>query len=377
MSWNQIATFEINRNDWTFTPLSNSSLFRIRHTSDTNDNLGLFRGAIAQVFEDEVITTFDIRKFFFRIESEVYLFIRPEGLLRRKLAIKRLDNYAGNWDVVIEELENMPGIINIGDINNLQTALDDKADLIHGHQIDDIQDLRTELDSIESVQLPITIDDITNLQSLLNSKASIAHNHMIDDVTNLQTQLDSKAPATHFHDIEDTFGLQTELNKIPVVSQSPPQNPVNGLIWHELDGNNLIKESWIRINNLWQSPIYSTSGNNGLEAGSTTFWHIPLDVNYNYYLIDFSHWILALQDMVTNKYVETSVRIATGGNDSTIITLPRPLLSALESTNQKADINFQIIPINTQSQAIKIQYTRVGGTTYRCGSTLRYRLQRK
>ena len=62
----------------------------------------------------------------------------------------------------------------ISEVENLQTELDGKADLIHDH----------------------VISDVTGLQEVLNSKADDIHNHVISDVTGLQGALDLKADDT-------------------------------------------------------------------------------------------------------------------------------------------------------------------------------------
>lgn len=65
----------------------------------------------------------------------------------------------------------------IGDVIDLQSALDFKADAVHAH----------------------SIGDVTNLQTALDGKANTSHTHTIANVTNLQAALDGKADATHSH----------------------------------------------------------------------------------------------------------------------------------------------------------------------------------
>lgn len=62
----------------------------------------------------------------------------------------------------------------------VQSALDDKADLVHAH----------------------VIADVTGLQAALNAKAATSHAHVIADVTGLQAALDGKIDVGSF-DIDD------------------------------------------------------------------------------------------------------------------------------------------------------------------------------
>lgn len=66
----------------------------------------------------------------------------------------------------------------IGDIDELEEALDDKAAAIHGH----------------------VIGDIDGLESELSDKSKVGHTHIISDVSGLQTELNNKADASHNHD---------------------------------------------------------------------------------------------------------------------------------------------------------------------------------
>ena len=54
--------------------------------------------------------------------------------------------------------------------------------------------------------------DINNLQTALNGKANSSHTHSISQITNLQTSLDGKAPKSHTHSISQITNLQSSLN---------------------------------------------------------------------------------------------------------------------------------------------------------------------
>lgn len=56
------------------------------------------------------------------------------------------------------------------------------------------------------------VGDVTNLQSTLDGKAEAAHNHTISHITALQTALDGKSNTGHVHAIADVTGLQTALD---------------------------------------------------------------------------------------------------------------------------------------------------------------------
>jgi hypothetical protein len=56
------------------------------------------------------------------------------------------------------------------------------------------------------------ISAITGLQTALDGKAESVHGHVITDVSGLQTALDGKAALTHGHAIADVSGLQAALD---------------------------------------------------------------------------------------------------------------------------------------------------------------------
>lgn len=104
MTWKQLATIQTST-DWLLTELVNGSLFRISH-SVNGSNIQSLRSVIAQVFnQDFEETYFDFKRLAYKPESEILSFVRPQGLLHRKLAIKRLDDLPNDWTITIEVLE--------------------------------------------------------------------------------------------------------------------------------------------------------------------------------------------------------------------------------------------------------------------------------
>lgn len=57
-----------------------------------------------------------------------------------------------------------------------------------------------------------TSADINNLQTALNGKANSSHTHSISQITNLQTSLDGKASKSHTHTISQITNLQKSLD---------------------------------------------------------------------------------------------------------------------------------------------------------------------
>lgn len=129
MTWQPVLVIQTST-DWLLTESVSGTLFRISHNvSGTNPQS--LRSVIAQAFDEGANNTyFDFRRLSFKPEAEAIIFIQPNGLLNRKLAIKRLDNLADDWTITIEVLDGMP----------------------------------------ESISLPITISEVTGLQEELDAK---------------------------------------------------------------------------------------------------------------------------------------------------------------------------------------------------------------
>ena len=64
----------------------------------------------------------------------------------------------------------------------------------------------------DMVQVTGLEDELSSMQSAIANKANTEHTHEIADVTNLQTQLNGKASTSHTHTIANITNLQTTLN---------------------------------------------------------------------------------------------------------------------------------------------------------------------
>lgn len=116
----------------------------------------------------------------------------------------------------------------------VDSALENKADKTHTHSVSDLTDLQTALDALLDESKEYTdaaisgLDDVdtehnhddlyyTQIQidAALEEKANISHNHSISEVTDLETTLDEKANISHSHNTSDISDLEvtaTELN---------------------------------------------------------------------------------------------------------------------------------------------------------------------
>ena len=104
---------------------------------------------------------------------------------------------------------NAHGISNIA---GLQTALNGKSNVGHGHTQGEISGLSGSLAGKSDVGHIHSIANVTGLQTALDGKASDIHTHSIANVTGLQTTLDGKANVSHAHSIADVTGLQGALD---------------------------------------------------------------------------------------------------------------------------------------------------------------------
>lgn len=101
MIWQPLATIQTVSN-WILTESIIGSLFRITHSVNGTNPQSL-RSVIAQTFdEDENNSYFDFKRLAYKPETEILEFVQPQGLLNRKLAIKRLDDSPNNWTITIE-----------------------------------------------------------------------------------------------------------------------------------------------------------------------------------------------------------------------------------------------------------------------------------
>jgi hypothetical protein len=342
--WREIGAITLAQN-WAYTELTNSNLFRITHQID-NQPPDTLRAVIGQETEDIV---FDRRLMGYKLGAvEGQLIVMPEGISERRLAVQRLDRVVGtNWTIKIEELIdlaiNLP--LPISEVEGLESELAEKAiaseveaallgkaPTVHGHGISDVTGLGAELaekaiaSEVEAALLgkaPTVhghgISDVSGLEAelaekaiaseveaALLGKAPTVHGHGISDVTGLEaelaekaiasevtTALAGKAPTVHGHEIVDINGLLALLETLEPInnvieSVNQPLSPFRGLIWNELASNGLLIESWV-WRNAWVSLTNYKMDHFGPSGtfGASVSYQIPLDDRYNYYFKDF------------------------------------------------------------------------------------------
>jgi Phage tail repeat like len=260
LAWRQIGIIPIS-DQWQLTNKTNASIFRITHQIN-NQPVDTLRAVIAQEAESVV---FDRRLIGYKVGVvEGQLFVLPEGIEKRRLAVQRIDKVLStDWTIKIEELidlaVNLP--LPISDIDGLQAALDSKLDdgefgelgdfvaqlalkanisdvetglnsksnTGHGHQVFEVVGLESELSQIQAdLSGKAIASDVT---TALAGKSAVGHGHGISDVTGLQTALDTKAITAdvntalggksavgHQHQIADTSGLQAALDTKAIAS---------------------------------------------------------------------------------------------------------------------------------------------------------------
>lgn len=103
MTWLPVQTITTSVN-WVETEPVQGNLFRLINSSNSQ-NTSQLRLRIAQAFrEDGKLNIFDIRKILYKFENEIFLFIKPPGLVDRRIAVKRDDLLTDDWTVQIEVL---------------------------------------------------------------------------------------------------------------------------------------------------------------------------------------------------------------------------------------------------------------------------------
>lgn len=138
-------------------------------------------------------------------------------------------NHSHNWnDIQGKPSEFTPTTHThiISDVNGLQGALNNKADVNHSHVInwDDIQGKPTNLGNGGiPAQHTHAIADITNLQQSLDNKANVNHNHNWNDI---QGKPNEFTPTAHTHPISQVTGLQNALNNKADVNHSHTLEPL-------------------------------------------------------------------------------------------------------------------------------------------------------
>lgn len=104
MAWQTLATIQTTP-EWVLTEPVAGNLFRINHII-SGGNIQSLRSVVAQAFKEEnKVSYFKFERLTYKPEIEIVEFIQPEGLLNRRLAIKRLDTLPNNWRIEIEVLD--------------------------------------------------------------------------------------------------------------------------------------------------------------------------------------------------------------------------------------------------------------------------------
>ena len=124
-----------------------------------------------------------------------------------QLASKADVNHTHEIDDVNGLQASLDGKAGIDHTHSEYVTADEVADLVPDVDLSGYYTKEEHDDAIEALSelySPInhthSIEDITNLQSSLNNKANVNHTHRISDVDDFQTQLNNKANATHLHD---------------------------------------------------------------------------------------------------------------------------------------------------------------------------------
>lgn len=355
--WREVAKFDLIK-QWQFTELTSATLYRITHTVSVNSS-GTLRAAIGQSVESIV---FDRRMIGYRSGTEEgHLFVKPDGIESRFLALQRIDDIAVTWTVKIEELINLAESLPlpISQIAGLQDALDSKAQNPHQH----------------------TISDITGLTATLAQKVETADLTASEQL--VLAQVAQKSPLTHTHTVADIGGLveliQSMQPPVPVdfvTSKTLPNNPFQGLGWNELDTDERLVETWVYLGGRWQSltkysfdywgPTSSISGN--------VSYNIALDSRYDYLFKDF---------LVHCIYSGTGTVDATTNYWRAIVTT-QPQGTTFANTGAiPNDNSSKLFPINqtfvpTQGERLLLMYQKYGiPPGVRIGVSLRYHLLRK
>lgn len=189
MSWSVLYTATAILNQWVCSNTIQGTVFRLKHISNS-PNKANFRAVLGQAFiENSNITVFDTKLLTYKDDAEAYILIKPIELANRMLAIRRLDNNAGTWDIVVEVLNGMPEYLTlplyINQIDNLEDILDGKAEKATTSLIQSTITVLT--NEVTTKASNSRVDDIEN--SLL-SKANTV------DLNALQLIVEDKADST-------------------------------------------------------------------------------------------------------------------------------------------------------------------------------------
>lgn len=120
MEWQSIGSITTSSN-YTFTPVVNGSLFKLKHTTESLERSNL-KIAIRQAFDDDgSLALFDYKLINCKTEQDIILFNLPQGLTGRRLAFKRVDDLIDDWTIEIQTLVNN-GVNNMPSYSSLPVS---------------------------------------------------------------------------------------------------------------------------------------------------------------------------------------------------------------------------------------------------------------
>lgn len=103
----------------------------------------------------------------------------------------------GNGTSPYNSLQYLDNEITVGDVANLQAALDGKAALVHTHTVSSITNLTATLDASYAPIVHVhAIGDVTGLSASLDGKAATVHTHTVSSITDAGTAATRDVPAT-------------------------------------------------------------------------------------------------------------------------------------------------------------------------------------
>ncbi len=388
LAWRTIATLSLTK-QWQYTELTAASFFRITHVL-SGQPLGTVRGSIGQSIEAIV---FDRRLIGYRPGfEEGQLFVKPEAVDNRPLALQRLDELSVNWTVKVEELINLATSLplSIDEIANLRDLLNTKAPTQHQHLISDVPGLAIALDEKVDAADLATSEQLIFAQ--IAQKAPIGHGHVISDVTGLSdelaakaiaidvsTALNSKSPIVHGHGIADVAGLENELEeaKSIIISQNPPTNPYLGLWWHETNAQGLV-DLWQWDGSVWVSgekSVFVTQSGTG-----TTQAFIPLSSKYNYRWLQWRFWLRSGRVHQSNEYALPNLKIVENLAETDVFKASEPFAMPVTGTSQSYEytlVNKSTITTEIENRAFSLGFSRIVNANYTAGSEFKYQMVRK
>ena len=109
-----------------------------------------------------------------------------QGVMLKGL-VDNLQTSLGTANTNIENLQTTVG--------EIETALSDKSEVGHTHEIANVNGLQTALDGKSATGHGHAVGDVTGLQTALDNKSNTGHGHAIADITNLQNTLNTMQEA--------------------------------------------------------------------------------------------------------------------------------------------------------------------------------------